>query len=329
MRRKIFSVLFTLVLLVALLNVNIQPVSASTVSPAELISWMNSNRVANGYSPMVEDALLDQSAASAAYAIYASGTCDHPGGKLERIAATGYGVMGTFFATENMACYTNATLASFQNTTPGEGWGDAIHQLPATDAQYTRVGAYAYTAPNGITYYVMHAASAPSGGVSSSSSTGSSSAAVATPDTSNYVQPVVTATPDGNGNIYHVVQYGQSLYAIATWYGVTIETIKQLNSLTSDSIYEGQELLISIKPTPTITPTRTATVPQPTRTPAATKALPTPAPTVTATVTPKPSFSGMMASIDRQYLGLGLLAISAVGLLVVLFMFFLKPFSKK
>lgn len=146
---------------------------------------------------------------------------------------------------------------------------------------------------------------------------------------SNYVQPVVTATPNSDGDIYHTVLYGQSLYAIATWYGVTVGKIKELNKLTTDSIYEGQKLLISIKPTPTITPTRTATVPQPTRTPSATRMPPTPMPTITVTPTLKPDLGNTLAKIDRQYLGLGILVISAIGFLVVLFSAFLKPIAKK
>jgi LysM repeat protein len=68
---------------------------------------------------------------------------------------------------------------------------------------------------------------------------------------------VITSTPDYDGNIYHVVQNGQTLYTIATYYGVGYETIKELNQLTSNFIYVGDKLLISKKPTPTITLTRT------------------------------------------------------------------------
>ncbi len=326
MRRKLFSVLFTLVLVVALLNVNIQPVSASTVSPAELISLVNTLRTGvYGLPALIEDPILDSTAASTAYQMAQNGVCAHLGGARDRIAAAGFGGGATIFATENMACATSATIGWIQQV-----WADDEHMYPMVKASYTHIGAGTYTASSGITYYVVHAAYVAGGSGSYTSPTSSgSSGTVATADTSNYVQPVITSTPNGDGDIYHVVQYGQTLYSIATWYGVTIETIKQLNSLTTDSIYEGQKLLISIKPTPTITPTRTATVPQPTRTPTVTKAPPTAAPTLTATATPKPSFPGMMARVDRQYLGLGLLVISAVGFLIVLLTMFLKPFSKK
>ena len=124
-------------------------------------------------------------------------------------------------------------------------------------------------------------------------------------------------------------KYGQALSTIATWYGVTVAEIKTLNSLTSDAIYEGQKLLIRIKPTVTITPTRTATVPQPTRTLTPTQAPTTPRATVTATTTPRPSLGGFVKEIDRQYLGFGILLISAVGFLIVFYTSFLKPKIKK
>jgi LysM repeat protein len=326
MRRKLFSALFILVLLVTALNVKLQPVNASTVSAAELISLVNTLRTGvYGLPALIEDPILDSTAASTAYQMAQNGVCAHLGGARDRIAAAGFGGGATIFATENMACATSATIGWIQQV-----WADDEHMYPMVKASYTHIGAGTYTASSGITYYVVHAAyvAGGSGSYTSPTSSGSSGTA-ATADTSNYVQPVITSTPNGDGDIYHVVQYGQTLYSIATWYGVTIETIKQLNSLTTDSIYEGQKLLISIKPTPTITPTRTATVPQPTRTPTATKAPPTAAPTLTATATPKPSFPGMMARVDRQYLGLGLLVISAVGFLIVLLTMFLKPFSKK
>lgn len=328
MRRKFFQATLIVFLCLSNFALTAKDVHASVVSPSDLISWMNANRVANGFPAMSTDSRLNDSAASAAYAMYQNGGCAHPGGKLERIAATGYASLGAFFATENMACATSATLDWFQQYNV---WGDPIHQLPATDAQYTRVGAFAYSAPNGTTYYIMHAATDPTSIDPSSGSSGSSgnSEAAATADLSNFVQPVFTATPNSDGDTYHVVLYGQSLFAIATWYGVTVDMIKELNSLTSDAIYEGQKLLISVKPTPTITPTRTATVPQPTRTPTSTKAPPTPAPTITVTPTPAPSIASTLEKIDRQYLGFTILLISAIGFLIVLLKSFLKPIPKK
>jgi LysM repeat protein len=249
-------------------------------------------------------------------------------GASTRCSGFGFGGGKTVFVTENWAKHTNMTIDILAGY-----WSDSAHMLPATSQQYQYVGVGIATGSDGETYYILQAGAisgetAPSSNPSSNTSSGGSTASGQN-DTSNYVQPVITATPDGDGNIYHTVLYGQSLYAIATWYGVTVEQIKQLNSLTSDNIYEGQKLLISIKPTPSVTPTRTATVAQPTRTPTSTKEPPTPMPTVTPSPTPKPNLGSMLGKIDRQYLGLGLLVISAIGFLVVLFNSFLKPIRKK
>ncbi len=321
--RKFLLITFFVILLAVIPLIKPQfVVNASTVTATELIDWMNSRRVANGYSPMVHDSLLDSSAASAAYAMAANG-CGHPGGKMERIAATGYGGGATFFATENIACATDADLAWFAQYSI---WGDPEHQLPATDAQYTHVGAFAYTASDGVTYYVMHAASDPYG--SSSGSTSGSSANTPMP-TVQLVEPVVTATPQKDGSIIHTVKYGQTLYTIAVWYGVTIDQIKTLNALTSNIIYEGQTLIIRQAPSMTMTPTVTATIQRPTRTPTNTKVPTKPAPTVTPSPTPKPSLMDSLPKIDRQWLGLGLLVVSAVGFFIVLVINFLKPLRKK
>jgi len=326
MRRKLLYALFVFVLLVATLNFRVPPVSASTVSAAEMISMVNSIRTGvYGLPALIEDPILNSTAASTAYQMAVSGVCAHIGGARDRIAAAGFGGGATIFATENMACATSATIDWIRQV-----WADEQHMYPMVKSSYTHVGAGTYTASSGTTYYVLHAAYVAGGSGSYTASTSSSSSsAAATPDLSNFVQPVITSTPDNDGNIYHKVLYGQSLFAIATWYGVTVGKIKELNTLTSDSIYEGQSLLISIRPTPSITPTRTATVPQPTRTPSATRPPATQAPTVTITPTAKPSLGGVLANVNRQYLGLGLLAISAIGFLVVLFTTFLKPIAKK
>lgn len=46
------------------------------------------------------------------------------------------------------------------------------------------------------------------------------------------------------GRLEHVVQAGETLYSIAQKYGTTVEAIKNLNGLTSDTIYVGQILVI-------------------------------------------------------------------------------------
>lgn len=146
------------------------------------------------------------------------------------------------------------------------------------------------------------------------------------------IAPVVTATPQADGSIIHEVQYGQALVMIATAYGVPPNELITLNNLsaTNPIIYPGQKLIIRLAPTATITPTPTLTVQPPTRTPTLT---PTPVtPTATRTITPTPTATPRQLVPDfrkmnpgaRRGLGIGFLAISALGLLAVLYFGFRK-----
>jgi hypothetical protein len=78
--------------------------------------------------------------------------------------------------------------------------------------------------------------------------------------------PVVMSTARPDGNVFHKVQYGQSLWSIAIMYGTTIKNIQALNSLGEDLVvYQGQELLVlkgATQPAPS-TPTPSALQPLP------------------------------------------------------------------
>ena len=104
------------------------------------------------------------------------------------------------------------------------------------------------------------------------------------------VAPLITATPQPDGSVYHTVSYGQSLWAIAQAYGITVERLLLLNGFADEgvTIYEGQRLLIKIPP-----PAITVTVSNlPSATPTMDPALVTPSVTPSATVflsaTPSP-----------------------------------------
>ncbi len=71
---------------------------------------------------------------------------------------------------------------------------------------------------------------------------------------SSFQQPVIQPTPGGPGTVSgqslttgettHVVQSGETLYQLKVKYGVSVDAIKQRNSLTSDTINVGQSLII-------------------------------------------------------------------------------------
>jgi LysM repeat protein/uncharacterized protein YkwD len=75
-----------------------------------------------------------------------------------------------------------------------------------------------------------------------------------------YSMPVKVSTALPNGDVYHVVQYGQALWSIAIAYHTTINQIQSLNHLTSIVIIDGQKLLVvkgATQPVPTANSTGT------------------------------------------------------------------------
>lgn len=292
----------------------------SSVTGADMISLMNSWRSGYWSNPLIEDSALDQCAQATADEMNRIGAGGHLvayGYPAASVRCADYGFSGR--VTENWAADSRMSidlLASY--------WSDYSHMLPATDQQYVYVGV-------GISgnYYVLQAGS----GTSSGAAVTSNTYPTATSDGStgvivNTVNAFPTSTPDLDGTIKHVVKANDTLYTIAVNYGTTIGAIKTLNNLTSDQIVPGDVLIISLKPTPSITPTRTSTVMMPTRTPTVFVSA-TPSPTPTVTPTPTPTKVSVFQKIDRQYLGFGLLVLSAIGFFVVIFFFFLRPRFKK
>jgi LysM repeat protein len=62
---------------------------------------------------------------------------------------------------------------------------------------------------------------------------------------SQYMVPVILSTARPDGDVFHKVQYGQTLWSVAIEYGTTIKNIQALNNLGEDLVvYQGQELLV-------------------------------------------------------------------------------------
>ena len=83
--------------------------------------------------------------------------------------------------------------------------------------------------------------------------------------------PIYTPTPGPDGRIVYIVKAGDTLLSISLLTGVSLDTLRSLNNLTSDTIYEGQQLLLGFagpaETTPTPGPTPTPTLVMPTETP--------------------------------------------------------------
>ena len=59
-----------------------------------------------------------------------------------------------------------------------------------------------------------------------------------------YSIPVLRNTALPDGDVIHEVKYGQALWSIAIQYGTTIEQIRRLNNLSSDTLQPGQRLIV-------------------------------------------------------------------------------------
>ncbi len=73
-------------------------------------------------------------------------------------------------------------------------------------------------------------------------------------------------TPEADGNYYHIVQSGETLSWIASWYDVPLSDLLAWNELNNSSVIRpGQKLLllVTLPVTPTITPTLTSPPPSP------------------------------------------------------------------
>jgi len=147
--------------------------------------------------------------------------------------------------------------------------------------------------------------------------------------TSNYVNTIITSTPNADGSIIHVVKEGETLWAIALAYGLTGAEImtNSGNSPLATDVYAGQILIIRLAnpatATLTLTPTPTRITPQPTQLRPSLTPIPSHTPLPTPTETPVPPIL-QRAFADGKTVGLVLAGLSAVGVLIVLMFGFLK-----
>lgn len=79
---------------------------------------------------------------------------------------------------------------------------------------------------------------------------------------SQYSLPVKLNTAMPNGEVFHEVQYGQTLWSIAITYHTTIKQIQQLNHLYDTTVVEGQKLLVVKGATQPAPPVNLAGTPQ-------------------------------------------------------------------
>jgi LysM repeat protein/uncharacterized protein YkwD len=215
----------------------------SEVTAYDLIVAMNSLRASNGLPALIEDPIIDAVASATAQTMAAGQMSWHIGDVSGRLQAAGYGGGAKVWGTENFA-------VGFQSIDQIMlVWSDADHMLPAVIPAYCNVGAGTAKAGNGMTYYILQAAytSGKSCGeyTSTTGTTNSKEGGTTYTGVSQIVMPVKIATPEADGRIFHVVQAGQSFWAIAIAYKITIKDLKTWNNLPEGAILKtGQKLFI-------------------------------------------------------------------------------------
>jgi hypothetical protein len=259
-----FSIFFTLLVLVVfhpISHVLAQPVTLPSVqsSASDLIAEVNALRAANGLPAYTVNSILMQVAQDQANYMAATGQVAHRPGLTQRLLDAGYPLAGDLslggFRAENITGGNKTAVQAVQ------GWtGDALHTNTMLSPDLQEIGAG--VAQVGNTYYmVIECARPTTGGLPQVYTPVSGDSAVATSGPSDFIVPITINTPDDNGLVYHEVQYGQTLWAIAIEYGVKIDAIRALNNLgpTTD-IYQGDRLLVrQVTPPSPVPVTRTAT----------------------------------------------------------------------
>lgn len=293
-----------------------QPRQTTITSPSQLIDAVNGVRASYGLPPLTVHSALMQSAQSQADYMAATGQVTHsrPGGitYTQQLISLGFPLAGDLNAgglrSENIL--SSGSPLVWNGVPPA--WQDSIHMATMITASYTHIGAGISQGSNGYYYAVDCAAATGSGQMQESAAAALTSA----PDSaesavSQYIVPVVVNTAQPDGNVYHVLQYGQTLWSVAIEYGTTIKEIQALNGLGDEPVvWQGQKLLVKRGATqpapPTSTPTQPATptlvLPTPTT-------LPTLSPTIAA-ATPTVILDEASASNSSSSLLIGILIVA-------------------
>ncbi len=288
----------------------LQPVQAQAGSADDLIAEVNALRQSKGLAPYTIDTYLMDFAQSQSNYMATLGSWTHT--RADGSTAFQYGIQ------ENVAMGTNMSVSYCVYT----AWSDYVHWKTMIEYATGSVGAgVAFSGEN--VFYTLNVRP----GDSLEPDLQVSLVENDTPEP--YVNEIITSTPNADGIVIHYVKYGESLWSIAIAYGTTGAEImtNSGNNPSATDVYEGQMLIIrTANPkTPTlpatatpIPPTRTNTPLRPTRTP-----LPSLTPGPTATPTHQPPLLYRTFS-DGRTVAISLISVSGVGLLLVLFLSFIK-----
>ncbi len=221
----------------------------SITSPSQLIDAVNNLRVSYGLPALTVHSVLMQSSQSQADYMAATGQVTHtrPGGITftQQLLSLGFPLAGDLslggFRAENILS-SNGPLV-WDGVPPG--WQDDLHMNTMLSQNFTHIGAGISQGADGYYYALDCAAATGDGQMQGGASSILTSVPAGQAGVSQYMVPVVMSTARPDGDVFHKVQYGQSLWSIAITYGTTIKNIQALNNLGEYLVvYQGQELLV-------------------------------------------------------------------------------------
>ena len=216
-------------------------------SPHNLVDAVNALRASFGLAPYSINPILMSTAQAQADFLAATGSMTHAGpggiGLTDRLLAAGYPLAGDL----SLGGFRAENITGGDETMPPEAavdrWtGDALHLNTMVSQYLTEIGA-GVAVSGGRVYYVIDCASPTTSSASPAAGTPVDGPSPV-PETSLVIIPVLVSTPNAEGNVFHEVRPGQTLWQIAITYEVKIDDIKRLNNLFNNNIYPGSSLLI-------------------------------------------------------------------------------------
>jgi uncharacterized protein YkwD len=223
-------------------------------SAYQLIEAVNGLRQSYGLPTLAVHSILMQTAQTQADYMASTGQVTHsrPGGitYTQQLLSLGFPLAGDLslggFRAENILMQSSPLV--WTGVPPA--WQDPDHMNTMLSQNFTYIGAGISQTGGGYYYAVDCAATTGSGQMQGdagailtsvpAASEGGNSAGI-----SQFMVPVALSTARPSGEVFHKVQYGQTLWSIAIEYGTTIKAIQSLNNLGGDLvIYQGQDLLV-------------------------------------------------------------------------------------
>lgn len=270
-------------LLVSLLSgvLPVTPTGAQADPAGVVVVLVNVLRASKGLATYRADATL--TAVAQAQAVWSAANNhighDGPGGNRprDRALAGGYGGGSSISVQENVA---HGTLPYVTPDWVVTMWqGDDIHLGALLSANHDDIGV-GYAEANGAAWYVMMIGRVGSGSVAPTKQPQPRQETPVIGDaTAVPVAPARLNTPGPDGSIRHEVQAGQTAWTVAAYYGIDLQELLALNSLTEDAILQPGDVLLIHPPSvaASATPSRASGAGMPTVTQAATI---TPSPTL-------------------------------------------------